>query len=192
MVATYYSLLFIYIKLATVVFICTSLLNILFFYHPPPPSSSFFFLHHHIFFFFFFFFFFLPSSTNQEACLLRADRGHYKKDSVDCSRSTERGKLAQSCSSEFHVLHRGHELRVDDCFIVNWHASITGPHADKVLGFAKAQYRLQQGHVLDFTDALTPTKRVKAIEEESNLGEMQGAVTRNLFPIGEPTTRSSD
>ena len=82
---------------------------------------------------------------------------------------------------------------VDDCFIVNWHASITGPHADKVLGFAKAQYRLQQGHVLDFTDAPTPTKRVKAIEEESNLGEMQGAVTRNLFLIGEPTTtRSSD
>jgi hypothetical protein len=70
---------------------------------------------------------------------------------------------------------------VDDSFIANWHASISEAQAGPILAFAKAQYGLQQGRALDFQEASTPTKRVKAIEEESKLGEMSGSVTRKLF-----------
>jgi hypothetical protein len=50
-----------------------------------------------------------------------------------------------------------------------------------VLDFAQTQYHLQQGRPLEYKEVFTPSKRIRAIEEQSQQGEEDGTVVRSLF-----------
>jgi hypothetical protein len=69
----------------------------------------------------------------------------------------------------------------DDSFFVNWHAPIAEPDCRSVLDFAQTQYHLQQGRPLEYKEVFTPSKRIRAIEEQSQQGEEDGTVVRSLF-----------